>query len=116
MTKKFANVFEFLAEAERLGREIEIRYPASGTWHKLNILEGSRVGGIRQLFDQGNLRLKPKLKTVEGYVMLTRGTSATSAHLPFYADNPFVYADKECSPARRTEGDIIAKITFEVEE
>lgn len=111
--KKFANAFELLAEAERLGRGVERKYK-DGTW---GILHSSySIGICRVLFDNEELRLKPKFKTVEGYVMLTCGTSATSAHLPFYANNPFVYADKECSPARRTAGDIIAKITFEVEE
>lgn len=112
MTKKFANVFELLAEAERLGREVERKY-SDGTW---NILRSSHsIGGCHALFDEGSLRLKPKFKTVEGYVVLTPGAKAGPAHLPFYA-NTFVYADKGCSPARRTEGDIIAKITFEVEE
>ena len=113
MTKKFANVFEFLAEAERLGREVERKY-SDGTW---NILPSSySIHSCHSLFDEGGLRLKPKFKTVEGYVVLTPGTPATSTHLGVYALNPFVYTDKECSPARRTVGDIIAKITFEVEE
>ena len=112
MTKKFANVFELLAEAERLGRGVERKYK-DGT---LGILHSSySIGICRVLFDNGELRLRPKFKTVEGYVVVTSGTQATSAHLGAYVNNPFVYADKECSPARCTEGDVIAKITFEVE-
>lgn len=111
--KKFANVFELLAEAERLGRVVERKY-SDGAWGSL---PGSySIHSCHSLFDEGSLRLKPKFKTVEGYAVLTPVNPPTPAHLGAYACNPFIYADKECSPARRTVGDIIAKVTFEVEE
>lgn len=112
--KKFANVFELLAEADANGRIAEIKNPLDHSWSQLGLL--ANLNTLRARFNRGEIRLKPKFKTVEGYIMLTPCAKAGPAHLPFYADNPFVYADKECSPARRTEGDIIAKITFEVEE
>lgn len=111
--KKFANVFELLAEAARLGREVERKY-TDGAWGILH--RSYSIGACHSLFDAGDLRLKPQFKTVEGYVVVTPGTPPTSAHLGAYVQNPFVYAEKGCSPARRTGGDIIAKITFEVEE
>lgn len=115
MTKKFANLFELLAEAERLGQEIEMCY-GDGIWHKLNVLEDSHVKVIRKLFNEGRLRLKPKFKTVEGYVIITKNlSSASTAYLP-YNSQSYVYATPDKPPIDMVRGGIIAKITFEVEE
>lgn len=113
--KKFANAFELLAEAERLGREIEMHY-GDGTWHTLNILENSKVGVIRELFDEGNLRLKPKFKTVEGWTSVHPVCGTGSTTLSFYPASNSIYKDAEVAKANLRAGCVLAKITFEVEE
>lgn len=113
--KKFTNVFELLAYADAKGWVAEVKH--GDVWSLIGNADIFNLNTLRERFNRGEIRLKPKLKTVEGWVVVTPHPYAYSAVHPFYVSGQNLFRSSEDARCMLTKGnELVAKVTFEVEE
>jgi hypothetical protein len=121
--KDYPNVFAFIAAVIEAGRELQLQPQAGTGWASVAFTDDIRscgqelyAGTLIMLFKEGRLRVKPKKRTVEGWVVVTKSVSVPSEnYLPWHASS-YIYSDVTKIPLEMTRDVIPAKVIFEVEE
>ncbi len=114
MEKRFNNVFELLAEAERNYAGL-VEHELLQNWYLIDT-KLYKLGVLNQLFAESRLRLVPKTKKkVEGWVAVIPAPHTYLAVMP-YTTNGTVYRSKADAEYHCNASMFVSKITFEVEE
>lgn len=117
-------MFAFIAAVIEADRELQLQPQAGTGWASVTFTRNTvRACGsdlyahtLIDVFKEGRLRVKPKKRTVEGWVIVAKYVSGPSEnYLPWYASS-YVYSDVTKIPLEMTRDAIPAKIIFEVEE
>lgn len=116
MKEKFTNVFELLAYADASGRVAEVKH--GDVWVLIGNGEFFNLNTLRERFNRGEIRLKPKLKTVEGWITVVPHKHAYLAvhpH-PFAVPGQSLFRSREDARSMLGGTGVVAKVTFEMEE
>ena len=114
MEKRFNNVFELLAEAERNYAGL-VEHELLQNWYLIDP-KLYKLGDLKKLFFESRLRLVPKTKKkVEGWVAVIPAPHTYLAVMP-YATNGTIYRSKADAEYHCNASMFVSKITFEVEE
>ena len=115
MEKRFNNVFELLAEAERNYAGL-VEHELLQNWYLIDT-KLYKLGVLNQLFAESRLRLVPKTKKkVEGWVFLEPDYNRPPEYAPYIMPSHRIYKEKSDAQKCVVGERILAKITFEVEE